>query len=318
MGILRELPRQGTTVIYVSHRLAEVFSIAQNISVIRDGRIVVSESVDQLDIPSVVKAMVGESMIQFADRQGQDRRDNAVVFSIRNLATRDQLRDASLEVRAGEIVGIAGLVGSGAEEILQAIFGAVPSRAESATYPDGSGVPESPTKAAKRGIALVPADRKKVGVMLGQSIAQNVSQVSVGAVGAGPFLLNKEALAKRARAAIEMLGIKTSGPAALVSQLSGGNQQKVVIAKWLEIHPNLVLLDDPTRGVDVGAKAEIFKIIQDLAQSGTAVILRSTEVLELTTYCDRIYIIQDGVITGEASGVSEEELLELINRDDAA
>lgn len=318
MSILRELPEQGTTVIYVSHRLAEVFAIADQISVIRDGRIVMSQPANELDIPSVVRGIVGDAAAVSAPRTSPTFASTRTALRIEGLATTNQVSNASLYVQEGEVVGIAGLVGSGAEEILQAIFGATGCSVDSASYPDGRGVPESPTKAARRGIALVPADRKKVGVMLGQSIADNVSQVVVGARGAGSFFLLPSRLADRARNAIAKLGIKASGPDAAVSQLSGGNQQKVVIAKWLEIDPKLVLLDDPTRGVDIGAKAEIFRIVRDLAAQGTAVLLRSTEIPELIGQCDRIYIIKDGVITGEVSGVSEEELLALINEEEAA
>lgn len=318
MGVLRELPSLGTTVIYVSHRLAEVFSIADHISVIRDGRIVMSEPAADLDIPTVVRGIVGESVSELARLGHGGPISDETVLDIDGLSTREQVTQASLTVRAGEVVGIAGLVGSGAEEILQAIFGATPCKAVSARFHDGMGVPESPTRAARRGIALVPADRKKVGVMLGQSIADNVSQVVVGANGAGSFLLRSSVFLDRARAAIERLGIKAPSATALVSELSGGNQQKVVIAKWLEISPRLVLLDDPTRGVDIGAKAEIFRIVRELASQGTGVLLRSTEIPELITQCDRIYVIRDGVITDEVSGVSEEELLELINLGQAA
>ena len=318
MSVLRELPSQGTTVIYVSHRLAEVFSIADQISVIRDGRIVLSESSNDLDIASVVRGIVGDSVTELGQREATGSISAPTALRIEGLSTSNQVASATLSVHEGEVVGIAGLVGSGAEEILQAIFGATACSVDNAVYPDGGGIPESPTKAARRGIALVPADRKKVGVMLGQSIADNVSQVIVGARGAGSFFLRPRQFAERAQAAIGKLGIKASGPEATVGQLSGGNQQKVVIAKWLEINPSLVLLDDPTRGVDIGAKAEIFRIVRDLASQGTAVLLRSTEVPELISQCDRIYIIKNGVITGEVSGVSEEELLALINEEEAA
>ena len=318
MAVLRELPSQGTTVIYVSHRLTEVFSIADHISVIRDGRIVMSEAASDLDIPTVVRGIVGNSVTELSRMERVEPSSDEIVLDIQGLSTRDQVAEASLTVRAGEVVGIAGLVGSGAEEILQAIFGATPSKANSAVFHDGRGVPESPTRAARRGIALVPADRKKVGVMLGQSIADNVSQVVVGANGVGSFFLRTGQFFSRAQAAIGKLGIKASGAGALVSELSGGNQQKVVIAKWLEISPKLVLLDDPTRGVDIGAKAEIFRIVRELASQGTGVLLRSTEIPELITQCDRIYIIRDGVICDEVSGVTEEELLELINQGQAA
>ena len=313
-NVLRDLPSQGTTVLYVSHRLQEVFAICNEISVVRDGRLVESGPTAEMSIASVVKAMIGGSNLAAPRKASQRSASETVALRVSGLATYGQLHDATLDAAAGEIVGVAGLVGSGAEELLLALFGAVPCRSGESVYPDGGSRPSTPTAAARRGIALVPADRKRVGVMLDQSIADNVSQVSVGAIGSGSFMVSRKRLAERGRVGIRSLAIKATGPEVPVRQLSGGNQQKVVLAKWLEIEPSLMLLDDPTRGVDIGAKMEIFRIMRDLADRGTTIIFRSTEISELTTICDRIYVIRDGVITDVVAGVDEEELLAIVNR----
>jgi ribose transport system ATP-binding protein len=311
--VLRELRHHGTTVLYVSHRLQEVFAVSDVISVVRDGRVVLTAPSADLTIPGVVQAMIGGASLPVHERRAAQDTEREVVFRATGLATYGQLHNATLEAAAGEIIGVAGLVGSGAEELMLALFGATPCRSGEARYPDGGGLPRSPTAAAGRGIALVPADRKRVGVMLDKSIADNISQVSIGAIGAGSFMISRERLAERGRAGIKALAIKAAGPEVPVRQLSGGNQQKVVLAKWLEVEPNLILLDDPTRGVDVGAKMEIFRIMRDLASRGTTVIFRSTEIAELTALCDRVFVIRDGVITDVVTDADEEELLAIIN-----
>lgn len=319
LGVLRELADQGTTILYVSHRLTEVFAVADSISVIRDGRTVLTQPTSNLDIPEVVKAMVGEVLATQEPMQGDvDARSGAIDLEVRHLANDTRISDVSITVGSGEVVGIAGLVGSGAEEVLLSLFGAVPARCSEARFPDGRGLPKNPHEAACRGIAFVPADRKSVGVMLQKSIADNVAQVSIGAVGNGPAIISKKAVLAMANSAIRSLSIKAKDASAPVNELSGGNQQKVVLAKWLEIQPQILLLDDPTRGVDIGAKAEIFRIMRDLANQGKSVVFRSTEIAELVHICDRIYVVRDGETTHEVAEVSEEELLGIINGGNAA
>ena len=312
--ILRELAQQGTTILYVSHRLSEVFAVSDEISVMRDGKKVLTKNSSDLEMSEVVRAMVGDVLAEQSHaKRTHSEAVTTVDLSVKNLTTGTQVSDVSITLGRGEIVGVAGLVGSGAEEILLGLFGAVPAKSTEAEYFDGGGLPRSPHEAAKRGIAYVPADRKGVGVMLQKSITDNVAQVSVGAIGAGPAILSKKLLNGMARSAIQELGIKAPDGDTKLNELSGGNQQKVVLAKWLEIKPQILLLDDPTRGVDVGAKGEIFRIMRDLAAQGKSVVFRSTELAELVNVCDRIYVIRDGKSVGEVAGVGEEELLSIIN-----
>ena len=314
IAILRELAQQGTTILYVSHRLTEVFAVADEITVMRDGKSVLTERSSQIAVPEVVKAMVGDVLEEQTHvHPPSDNTAKPVDLSVENLVTDGQVLDVSLTVGKGEIVGVAGLVGSGAEEVLLGLFGAVSAKSTEATFHDGKGLPRNPHEAAKRGIAYVPADRKGVGVMLQKSIAENVAQVAVGAVGRGPAFLSKKSMNVLADTAIAELSIKAPDGNTKLNELSGGNQQKVVLAKWLEIQPQTMLLDDPTRGVDVGAKAEIFRIMRDLASQEKSILFRSTELAELVHICDRIYVIRDGKSVGEVSGVDEEELLRVIN-----
>jgi len=315
-AIIRALPAGGTTVLYVSHRLEEVFDLADEITVMRDGERVLTGATADLSIPKVVKAIVGDEDFEAPSRAARgDLADAAPTgtLQVTGLASRGQVRDVSFTVSAGQIIGVAGLIGSGADELLNLLFGAVPLRAGTAVYPDGRGVPRSPTEAARRGIALVPADRRHSGLMLERSVSDNLALVTVGALAQGPFLLQPRRLRAAAAGIISRFGIKADRPDTIVGTLSGGNQQKVVVAKWLVTEPRIVLLDDPTRGVDIGAKGEIFALIRTLADEGRTVLFRSTELAELVVLCDTILVLRDGRVGEVLSGVTESELLAAVN-----
>jgi ABC-type sugar transport system ATPase subunit len=234
-------------------------------------------------------------------------------FSIRGL-TNVHLRNVDLTARAGEVIGLAGLEGSGVSNLLSVLFGTERARGE-IRYPDGGGLPRNPTDAARRGVCLVPADRRRNGLMLDKSILFNISQVVFGAYG-GPLARYSQGVAReRALRQIGKLRIKARSPDTLANELSGGNQQKVVIGKWLEIGPKVFLLDDPTRGVDVGAKREIYALIREMAADGGIVLFASTELPELIGLCDRILVLYRGRVTGELAGdaLDSRTLLHLIN-----
>jgi ribose transport system ATP-binding protein len=199
-------------------------------------------------------------------------------------------------------LGLAGLEGAGVPTLLAALFGRQRAQSGRATFPDGRGLPRNPTEAARRGVCLIPADRRRDGLMLDQSLAFNISHVVTGALkGATPWFSMGRARSRAARQ-IERLRIKTGSPDAPVNHLSGGNQQKVVIAKWLEIEPNVILLDDPTRGVDVGAKREIYSLIRKMSAEGRIILFSSTELPELIGLCDRILVLYRGRMVGEVPG----------------
>jgi ABC-type sugar transport system ATPase subunit len=225
------------------------------------------------------------------------------------------LRNVTFEARAGEIVGLAGVEGSGVSLLLGVLFGTRKADGGEVRYPDGGGLPRSATAAARRGISFVPADRRKAGLMLERSVARNIAHVAVGALRSRTPWLSRGELRRRSERQIEALQIGTPSPWTPVNELSGGNQQKVVVGKWLEIAPKVVLLDDPTRGVDVGAKREIFAIMRRLAADGQVILFRSTELPELIGLCDRILVFYRGGLVGEAAGeaLDSRTLLHAIN-----
>ncbi len=314
-AILRELAGEGITVLYVSHRLEEVFQIADRVTVMRDGREILTRDTTALTIPEVVEAMVGTRQEDlFPERTGSVDAGGASLV-VDGLSVGTGLTDVSFEARPGEIVGLAGIAGSGIELLLGTLFGERRASTGTVRYPDGGPLPTSPTRAARRRVSLVPADRRTQGLMLDRSVASNVVQVAVGAMPSINPWLSRRATDAVADRQIGRLGIKTAGPSAPVSALSGGNQQKVVLAKWLEVSPTVVLLDDPTRGVDVGAKHEIYALVRQLADSGRIVLLRSTELPEIIGLADRILVFYRGRLATEcpAADVTTHDLLRAVN-----
>ena len=320
-GILRELSSDGITLIYVSHRLEEVFEIADRITVMRNGRVVMTVDRADATMEQVVEAMVGISPdALFPPRPESsslagDGSPPAPSLRVTDVAVGDELRDVSFEARPGEIIGLAGLEGSGVATLLGVLYGTRRASAGTIAFADGRGAPASPTAAARRGISLVPADRRHQGLMLEASITTNIAQVGVGTLASRRPWLDPRAMRAAARRQIEGLRIRADGPAQVVGRLSGGNQQKVVIGKWLEIGPTVFLLDDPTRGVDVGAKREIYRLIRELADAGRTVVFRSTELPELVGLADRILVLHRGRLTAEVRGgtIDDHGLLHAIN-----
>ncbi len=313
--IVRVLCQQGVTILYVSHRLEEVFDIADEITVMRDGAVLWTKPTRDTAIPDVIHAMLGHK----AEALFPDRPDTAGVpgapLIVEGLRVRGGAADINFEARPGEVLGVAGLDGSGADSLLLALFGRRAATSRRIAYPDGRTRPESPNAAARRGIALVPADRRREGLMLDKSIAVNGSHVAVGANGRWwrPVMLN--ALKHRARSIIGDLGVRTRSSATVVGELSGGNQQKIVVGKWLEIGPGVVLLDDPTRGIDVGAKSELFVLIRQMQAAGKIILFRSTELPELLGMCDRVLIFYRRRLAGiaETNALDDKGLLAAIN-----
>jgi ribose transport system ATP-binding protein len=324
-AVLRDLRADGMTMLYVSHRLEEVFQISDRVTVMRNGRLVWTRDRAGLTIPDVVGAMVGgEQGELFPERRPRGSVTGAAAATtaaepdglvVSGVTVGDELTDATFTARPGEIIGLAGLEGSGVATLLGVLFGTRHPTAGSVRYPDGGGLPGSPVAAARRGVALVPADRRHQGLMLDRSIVRNISLVNVGALPSrNPWLRPAEML-DAAKRQIERLRIKVGHPENPAGSLSGGNQQKVVIGKWLEVAPRVMLLDDPTRGVDVGAKREIYLLIRALADEGRIVLFRSTELPELVGLADRILVLYRGRLALELDGAttSDHEVLHAIN-----
>ena len=314
-GVLQQLRARGATILYVSHRLEEVFAISDRVTVTRNGRDVLTKDRAALTMPEVIEGMIGVHQEDLfpapAARPNFASPQRVIVEGL----SAGELKDVHFTASSGEVVGLAGLEGSGVSTLLKALFGMQKAQAGGVTFPDSRGLPRSPTEAARRGVCLVPADRKRNGLMLDQSILFNISHVVVGALNVGfPLFRTRDAEA-RARRQIERLRIKTRSPHALANELSGGNQQKVVVGKWLEAAPKVMLLDDPTRGVDVGAKREIYALIRQMSAEGRIVIFSSTELPELVGLCDRILVLYRGRLVSELKGgdIDNRKLLHLVN-----
>lgn len=302
--IVRQLASEGVAIIYTSHRIEEVLELADRVTVLRDGRRVVTARIDELSRTAIISAMVGREMA--ANERGATAQDGAVVLSVQDLTLdtlgphgwRRTLHGVSFELKRGEILGVGGLLGSGRTEILESIFGVARGWRTGSIAIDGAAVDiNSPSDAYHLGVALVSEDRKERGLHLTDSICDNVALPSIGAL--SRFGLRAFAR-ERALAAdmVKRLSVRCTGIGQEAAALSGGNQQKVVIGKWLATEPRILLLDEPTRGIDIGAKLEIYRLIFDLAAQGLGIIVVTSEMPELLLLSDRILVMCEGRQTG--------------------
>ena len=314
-AVLEGLRAQGITILYVSHRLEEVFAITDRITITRNGQDRRTARTADLTMAEVIEGMIGQQR-EALFPPALPRKDGVAERQLRvNGVAGGALKEASFAARSGEIVGLAGLEGSGVSDLLEVLFGIRRADAGSATFPDGRDLPRSPTEAARRGICMVPADRRKNGLMLDKSILFNISNVAVGARNDAPLTFLPAKALERAERQIGALRIRAASAWAPANSLSGGNQQKVVIGKWLEIGPDVFLLDDPTRGVDVGAKREIYALIRQMGAGGGIVLFSSTELPELIGLCDRILVIYQGRLVADVAGAAldSKTVLHLVN-----
>ena len=308
---LEQLRKEGVSIIYITHHLEEVFEIAGRVSVIKDGKARDSLEVSDTHKDELVSYMLGRSLeTMFPERRAEI---GNVILKAENIIPEGQETGISLCVHGGEVLGIAGLVGSGRTEVLRAIFSADrPIKGKLFISGEKQRI-SSPFEAVKAGIGLVPEDRKQHGAILSLSLKQNISLSNMKEITNrfGFILSGKER--EIVRSLIRKLAVKTRDENALVSTLSGGNQQKIVLAKWINSHCKVLLIDEPTRGVDVGAKLEIYHLINELSHQGVAVILVSSESEELLGICDRILVMRKGAIQGELhkEDFSEENILRL-------
>ncbi|WP_428687655.1 sugar ABC transporter ATP-binding protein [Roseibium sp.] len=312
--IVRGIKAEGVTVVFVSHHLEEVFALCDRVTVFRNGKTIATDLISQTTPDGVVQRMVGRELAAEMTQEIPAHSRGEVALRIDNMLTTANPRDTgvSLDLHYGEIVGIAGLVGAGRTEILRGIFGIDPVRA-GRIFRGGREVRFSgPRDAIAEGIGFVTENRKDEGLILDMAIAANVSLANMGAVSKSG-LLQFSAETRQAKASGARLKLKYGRTADPASSLSGGNQQKVVLAKWLARNPKILLLDEPTRGVDVGAKAEIYSILKDLAREGVALLVVSSEIPELMTLADRILVLAGHEIQGELqrADFSEENILKL-------
>ncbi|MEZ4870148.1 MAG: sugar ABC transporter ATP-binding protein [Caldilineaceae bacterium] len=295
--MIATLKAQGVTIIYISHRLHEIFEIADEVTVLKDGQVVGTRSIDQVTRPELIQMMVGRSLEEIFPR-GQAAQGEAVLVVDRVSA--GPVRNVSFTLHAGEIVGLAGMVGSGRTELARAIFGADQRTTGKVVL---KGVPlqaQTPQQAIAAGMALAPEDRKQQGLFLAQSIRHNLTLPILERL-TRYGLIQRDQERATVEAARQELSIQMASPGQAVQYLSGGNQQKVVLAKWLQTHPAVIILDEPTRGIDVGAKFEIYHLMRRLTDQGVAILLISSELPEILGMSDRILVMHDGEIAGEVS-----------------
>ena len=303
-GILNGLRARGVAMIYISHKLDEVFRISDRITVLRDGRTIATNVTSELDEPRVIAQMVGREVDHIFPEAKHQRGE--IVFEARNVTVEDPsvpgkllVDDVGFAVRKGEVLGIAGLMGSGRTELLMAIFGAHAGRKSAAVLVNGKQIHmDSPSDAIKHGVGFVTEDRKRYGLVLDQTILRNMTLAGLQKL-SGRFITDESAEAAAGERAATDLRIKAPSVFTIATTLSGGNQQKVVLAKWLLTNPRVLFLDEPTRGIDVGAKQEIYAQINRLAESGLAIVLVSSELPEVLGLSDRVLVLHEGRVTGE-------------------
>ncbi len=292
------LKSQGVGIIYISHDLDDVFHIADRITIIRDGETVASSATAETDKAKVIYHMVGRELNQIFEFKSHARPE--VLLEVKGLSRQGVLNNVSFNVRAGEIVGLAGLVGSGRSELAYHLYGMMKPHSGTILFNGQEVSITSPSHAIKKGISLVPEDRKDAGLFLEMSIRENATIASLDDfIGFG--LINEKSERKKVEEYIKNFRIKTTDPEKKVVNLSGGNQQKVVLARSTSTLPKLLILDEPTRGVDVGAKSEIYKLMYQLAAEGVGILVISSELTEVLGVSDRILVMKNGTIAGEVS-----------------
>jgi rhamnose transport system ATP-binding protein len=299
-GIIRRLCAQSVAVIYISHRLDEIFELADRVTVLRDGKLVGVKAAKETNEAELIRMMVGRALAEEPLPHLEDELSyRKVVLRAQKLVCPPLLKEATVEIRAGEIVGLAGLIGSGRSELAQAIFGVTPL--ESGTIEMEGRVVEirRPEDAIALGIAYVPEDRQRQGLISAMTVGQNISLTRLWKLMRGPFL-DPDAEDALARQYIDTLRIRTPSSRQITRNLSGGNQQKVVLAKWLATKPRLLIVDEPTRGIDVGARAEIHRLLDSLSrEEGMAILVISSDLPEVLRISDRICVMREGYLVAE-------------------
>ena len=312
MRIIQTLKKEGKAIIYISHRMEEIMRVSDDISILRDGHYIKTVRREETNLNELISLMVGREMrdIYPPPLHTIVSDDKPPVLSVRGLRSPGEFEDVSFEVRSGEVVGFFGLIGAGRSEVMKAIFGTLPATGTIAI--DGKPVRiKRPLDAIRNSIGFVTENRKEEGLSLQHSVERNVNCVNFSGLANRFGVLNERQERERTDAAVRLIGIKTASIDTPVGHLSGGNQQKVVFSKWLEIQPRLLILDEPTRGVDVGAKYEIYRVIRELAAAGAAIVLVSSELPEAMAMSDQLIVMREGRIvqTFNTAGLTPEMVM---------
>lgn len=294
--IIRSLRAQGKGIIYITHKMNELFEIADEVSVFRDGRYIDTCASSAVTRDDIIKMMVGREITQMFPKEIVPI--GSVVLSVKDLCVKGIFENVSFDIRAGEIVGMAGLVGSGRSNVAEALFGVVPATSGSIEVDGKPIVVNNPAKALAVGMAFLTEDRKETGCFLALNVLDNIASAALtqGYVRSG--FVQGAALEKDCQNMAQRLRVKTPSMAEIIQNLSGGNQQKALVGRWLLTHPKILILDEPTRGIDVGAKAEIHRLVSELAGQGVAVLMISSEMPEVLGMSDRIVVMHEGHVTG--------------------
>ena len=302
-NIIRELKAAGKTIIYISHRLEELIEISDNITILRDGRTISTVKTEEISIPKIARMMVGDSLKE-EEKKNTKINFNDKILEVknlsRNLSVGQNFQNVSFSLYRGEILGITGLMGAGKTELARILFGIDPFKKGQIFLNNHSIKPKSSTDALKLGIGLVPEDRQRQGLLTNRPLIENLSICSLDLLSNFGILVKKN-IYKKCNNIISQLDIKTSGIEQIVSGLSGGNQQKVVVGKWLIKNMRVIVFDEPTRGIDVGAKPKIHNIIRRLADEGVGIILISSEIPEICRICDSVLVLHKGRVSGKYS-----------------
>ncbi len=308
--LVRQLRDDGMAIVFISHRINELRDICDRMTVLRDGRLVSDDSMQGLTNEHIIEKMIGHQINDIYPPRRPSKRGETLL-KITGMHDKDKLRDISLTLHRGEILGIAGLAGAGKTELCKALFGASPSQVEYGELNGKPWKPREPYLSVEQGLALVPEERRKEGIFIDEDIPMNLSVVadnSFSTLG----IFNRKTAFDWAKEIINRLGIRASGPLQKLIRLSGGNQQKVAIGKWLRSESQILIFDEPTKGVDIRAKQDVFRLIDGLAQQGKGIIYASGEFAELVGLCDRVLVLWDGRIVAEldAANIDEQTLLD--------
>lgn len=304
--IMHRLQERGVSIVYISHRMKEVLEISDRISILRNGEIVKTAPAKEMTLDTIITHMMGESAVNsFLYQKRKVPVSTETMLKVEGLTWKGNPNKISFEVKKGEVVGLIGLLGSGRTETLETLFGLRKQYGANIVL-DGEPLElKNPSYAIEKGITLIPEDRRRLGIILMHSVKENLNLPNLKTMRKG-ILLNNKKCKKEAEACVERYGVVTDGVDLPIQKLSGGNQQKIVIAKWFEMNPKLILMDEPTAGVDIGAKGEIVKMIRNFAEENKSVIFVSSELAEVMAVCDRVLVYRKGKITGE---ILREEML---------
>jgi ribose transport system ATP-binding protein len=310
--IIRELKSRGVGIIYISHKMDELKQIADRVTVMRDGEYVATVAAQDTSVEAIIGMMVGRTLTDIEPSHSTGEKGE-VALDVKNLNAGPLVRDVSFTLRKGEILGFAGLMGAGRTEVARAVFGADPIESGEIAVKGVKAIIRSPSDAVKRGIGYLSEDRKRFGLATGMDVESNIVMSNLSKFLTCNFFLRRAQIRRTASHFINLLAIRTPSAAQEVRLLSGGNQQKIVIAKWLERDCDVLFFDEPTRGIDVGAKNEIYKLLRALASEGKAVVMISSELPEILRMSDRVIVMCEGRITGELSAAeaTQERIMHL-------